>query len=311
MQSDQLFKEFLKEFLPQFLTLFFPEEAAQLNWNSVRFLDKEMFTDILVGDVREADLIAEVQTNRGEPELILLHIEVQAKRSPDFSRRMWEYFSLISQRYGKDIFPVVVYLAGGSGGLVEEQYIKTVLGRERLRFTYSAVGLPDLSADEWVGRGGAVSAALATLMAAPKARRAMDSLKIVVQSPLSDIQKLILAEIVERLGQDRLSRREKEIYAELRASEEAGEIDAMISMYEERGIEKGIEKGIERGTRETLVRMVSHQLARKLGSEASTLTASVSGLSTLNLEILADALLDFTSVSEAREWLQKRIAPSR
>lgn len=183
------------------------------------------------------------------------------------------------------------------------QYIKTVLGRERLRFTYSVVGLPDLSADEWLARGGAVSAALATLMAAPKARRAMDSLKTVVQSSLSDVQKLILAEIVERLGQNRLSRREKQVYAELRASEEAREIDSMVSMYEERGI--------ARGTRETLVRMVSHQLSRKLGSEASTLEALVSDLSTLNLEILADALLDFTSVSEAREWLQRRTAPSQ
>ena len=99
MQSDQLFKEFLKEFLPQFLTLFFPEEAAQLDWSSVRFLDKEMFTDTLVGDVREADLIAEVRTNTGEPELILIHIEVQAQREKGFAERMFNYYCRLRSQY--------------------------------------------------------------------------------------------------------------------------------------------------------------------------------------------------------------------
>ena len=286
------------------MTLFFPEEAAQLNLNNVYFLDKEMFTDIPEGDVRDADLVAEVETITGEPELILIHIEVQGKRNADFSRRMWEYFSILSQRYGKDVFPVVIYLSGGSGGLVEEQYVKRVLGRERLRFTYSVVGLPDLSAEEWADREGAVSAALSTLMASPKgkqARRAIDSLKTVVQSPLSEMQKLILAEIVERLGHARLSSSEKEVYAELRASEEAKEIDSMISMYEERGIEQGLRDGA--------IRRSVRQLAHKFGSGAGALNDLVPRLSAEDLEILAEALLDFTSVSEAKEWLEKRTIP--
>lgn len=46
MSHDQLFKELLLTFLPEFVELFLPAEAAQLDWSSTQFLDKEVFTDL-------------------------------------------------------------------------------------------------------------------------------------------------------------------------------------------------------------------------------------------------------------------------
>jgi hypothetical protein len=52
MDHDQLFKELLQTFLPEFVALFLPAEADQIDWSSVEFLDKELFTDVLQGTRR-------------------------------------------------------------------------------------------------------------------------------------------------------------------------------------------------------------------------------------------------------------------
>ena len=70
MPQDQLFKELIQEFFREFMELFYPDIAARLDFGTVSFLDKERFTDLPEGVRREADLVAQVQTKTGEPELI-------------------------------------------------------------------------------------------------------------------------------------------------------------------------------------------------------------------------------------------------
>jgi hypothetical protein len=300
--SDQLFKEFLKEFLPEFFTLFFPTEATQLKLDTLRFLDKEVFTDFPQGDTREADLIAEVQTNTGEPEILLLHIEVQGRRNPDFAFRMWQYYCLIRLRYGRPVFPMVIYLTKGSGGLTEEVYEEFVLGHRRSWSSYAVIGLPDLTADEWADRSGAVSAALASLMNSPqkkRARRAFNSLKTVLTSPLPEAQKELLSQIIDRLARDRMTVSQEHEYLALLASEEAREIKPMISTFEERGIEKGIGQGA--------VRITLHQLVRKFGNELiEPLRRRIEALSFPNLERFSEAILEFNTISDVVEWLDQQ-----
>ena len=45
MGHDQRFKEFLHAFLRDFLTLFFPDVEKRLDFQSLEFLDTELFTD--------------------------------------------------------------------------------------------------------------------------------------------------------------------------------------------------------------------------------------------------------------------------
>ncbi len=111
MGHDQLFKEFLRAFFRDFLELFCPDIAARLDFGTVRFLEKELFTDFPAGSLREADVVAEVDTQDGI-ELVLVHIEVQARREPNFSERMFQYYALLWLRYRKPIVPIVVYLKG-------------------------------------------------------------------------------------------------------------------------------------------------------------------------------------------------------
>ena len=69
MGHDQLFKEILRTFLREFLKLFFPDAAARLDFDSLRFPNKELFKGFPDGRPREPDLVAEVQGRDGKPRL--------------------------------------------------------------------------------------------------------------------------------------------------------------------------------------------------------------------------------------------------
>ena len=120
MGHDQLFKEFLRAFLGSFLELFYPDVAARLDFATTHFLDKELFADRPDGPKREADVVARVETLDGEPEMVLIHVEVQQRRQADVPERMLEYYMLLRLRHRLPILPMVVYLTGGRDGLTEE-----------------------------------------------------------------------------------------------------------------------------------------------------------------------------------------------
>jgi predicted transposase/invertase (TIGR01784 family) len=117
MPFDPVFKELLKAFFREFLELFFPEAAARLDFSEVTFLDKELFTHLPEGALREPDLVAELRTKEGEPEILLIHIEVQAQRHREFAYRMFEYYALLRLRTKKPVYPAALFLLPGTGGI--------------------------------------------------------------------------------------------------------------------------------------------------------------------------------------------------
>ena len=151
MGHDQLFKAVLERLLQGFLELFFPEVAARLDFETLRFVDKEIFANVPEGEVRKADVVARLETRDGEPEIVLVHVEVQAKPETEFARRMFEYYALLRLHHRLPVFPIVLYLRGGPGSTVEE-YQEGLFGQEQLRFRYRSVALARLSAEEYVER---------------------------------------------------------------------------------------------------------------------------------------------------------------
>ena len=75
MAHDQLWKELLRAFFREFMEMFFPLAAARLDFSSVDFLDKELFTDVPEGLLREPDLIARVQTRDGRNFQVEVHLD--------------------------------------------------------------------------------------------------------------------------------------------------------------------------------------------------------------------------------------------
>ena len=150
MRHDQLFKAVLQNCFDDFLKLFYPDVAERLDFETLRFLEKELFTDFPEGSRREADIVAEVKTHDGDPEIVLVHVEVQARTRGDFARRMFQYYATLWLRHSIPIFPIVIYVRGGYG-LTEEVYRQELLGLEQLRFRFASVGLARLDPREYLG----------------------------------------------------------------------------------------------------------------------------------------------------------------
>src|SRR5437870_4149610 len=124
---DQLFKQLLQAFFPDFMRLFDPETAGTLDLSTVSFRETEALTDIPHGERRTADLVAEVQTVEGTPELVLVHVEIQREREVQFPQRMWQYYVLLRQRENLPVIPMALVLYPGRDGIAQEVYEETVL----------------------------------------------------------------------------------------------------------------------------------------------------------------------------------------
>ena len=175
---DQLFKQLLQAFFPDFLLLFDPDMAAALDLSTVSFRDTEAFTDIPQGERRTADLVAQVATKSGADELILVHVEIQRERQPEFSQRMWQYYSLLRQRENLPVIPVALVLYSGREGIAQEAHEEVVLGRTILTFRFLQISLPLLDAAEYAQAVSVLGAALASVMRVPAERLAQVALHL-------------------------------------------------------------------------------------------------------------------------------------
>ncbi|MGH8066228.1 MAG: Rpn family recombination-promoting nuclease/putative transposase [Candidatus Entotheonellia bacterium] len=268
----------MQAFFHEFLELFFPEVAARLDFGRVVFLDKEVFTDVPEGSRRELDLVAQVYTQDGAPELILLHIEVQAQREREFPYRMFEYYALLRLRYKVPVFPVVVYLVARTGGLSEVAYEERLFGQAILTFRFQSVGLPDLASDDYRAVDNPLAPALSALMQPGSLGRTLQkalSLRQTLGSPVDEARKSLLINIIETYM--RLSETEDEEFRRLIRQEELQEVTQMLTIYEERGIIKG--------KRDALLK----QLRFKFGDVPEAVAAKVQAIDT---EAELDALLE-------------------
>lgn len=58
INHDQLFKELLTTFFVEFIELFFPAILEYLDTDSITFVDKELFTDLVRGEKNIMDIVA-------------------------------------------------------------------------------------------------------------------------------------------------------------------------------------------------------------------------------------------------------------
>ncbi len=189
MGHDQLFKQVLESFFADFLRLFAPETAARLDLSTVTFLNTEVFTDIPQGERRAADIVAEVRTLEGDPELIIVHIEIQREREPTFGYRMWQYYSLLRQREDKPVMPIALVFYLGREGIAYEAYEETLLGRTILTFHYLQISLPLLHAEDYARGQNLLGVGLASVMRLPRDRAARITLYLTCLRRLLDAQR--------------------------------------------------------------------------------------------------------------------------
>ena len=108
IDHDRLFKELLTEFFTEFLELFLPEAHGYVDPDSLEFLEKEVFTDVTLGERHEADLVVKARF-RDRPAFFLVHVENQSSAQADFGKRMFRYFARLSEAHDLPVYPVVLF----------------------------------------------------------------------------------------------------------------------------------------------------------------------------------------------------------
>jgi len=110
-EYDSPWKEALEEFLQPCLALLLPDIHADVDWaRDFHFLDtqlQQVAPEAAVGP-RVVDKLIEVRRRDGQPELVLIHIEVQSQQETDFARRMFGYYYRLLDRFDRPVVSVAI-----------------------------------------------------------------------------------------------------------------------------------------------------------------------------------------------------------
>ncbi|WP_240468760.1 transposase [Gracilibacillus sp. YIM 98692] len=79
-----------------------------MDFSQVKPLSDEVFTDVMKGESRKADIVMEVKL-KGRDTLIIIHVEPQSYPQQNFHQRMYHYFSLLYNKYRKPILPIALF----------------------------------------------------------------------------------------------------------------------------------------------------------------------------------------------------------
>jgi hypothetical protein len=108
INHDQLFKELLTTFFVEFLELFFPSVLEYLDTDTITFVNKELFTDVVRGEKKIMDIVAQAQFQQ-QNYSFLIHIENESSSKTNFNQRLFRYFCNLYLRFDRPIYPIVVF----------------------------------------------------------------------------------------------------------------------------------------------------------------------------------------------------------
>ena len=304
INHDRLFKELLSTFFLEFVELFFPEVTHYLEPKTLKFLDKEVFTDVTSGEEHKADLVAQVRF-QGEDSFFLIHIEVQSSSQTEFSRRMFRYFARLYEKYYIPIYPIALFSYEKPKREEANAHQVEFPDFKVLEFNYRVVQLNRLNWRDFLRQENPVAAALMAKMQIQPEERAQvkaECLRLLATLKLNPAKMKLISGFVDSYL--RLSSQEEEIfqsYIENFQPQQQEEVMEIVTSW----MEQGIEQGIEQGQKGEAITLVLRLISRRVGKITPELESAINDLTLTQLEDLAEALLDFNSIEDLEQWLQQ------
>lgn len=108
---DGLWKKVIGDLFEEFMLCFAPDLYKAIDFSkSPDFLEQELHKIIIKERKGRnvADQIVKVSLKSGEEKWILIHIEVQAKSSVDFTKRMFRYFYRIYDKFDQEVYAIAL-----------------------------------------------------------------------------------------------------------------------------------------------------------------------------------------------------------
>ena len=244
ISHDQSFKELISTFFIEFLELFLPEIARTIDPTSITFLQQEYFADLVEGEDKIIDLLAEVK-QAGEDATFLVHIEPQSTSRSIFPQRMFFYFSRLHQKHLKRIYPIAIFSYDEPYKEAENHYVVEFPDRKILDFNFLAIQLNRLDWRDYLDRSNPVAAALMSKMKIDQKDRPKvkaECLRLLVTLKLNPAKTRLISKFVDTYL--RLDVKEENLFqAEIDIMDIAQKEKIMqtLTSWEEKGIEKGKE----------------------------------------------------------------------
>src|SRR6186713_642845 len=150
MQADGAWKRVLDRWFHPFLLCFWPAIAKQINWAiPPEDLGQELHsftTESLVGK-QIVDKLYQVQLKNKQAYLLLIHVEIQGEKEVNFSKRLFEYWYKIYDRYQLPVTTLVVLSDTHKNWRPKPLFINA-LGETELHYRFGQVKLLDYQGQE-------------------------------------------------------------------------------------------------------------------------------------------------------------------
>jgi len=301
IDHDRLFKELLTEFFGDFVDLFLPELAGYLDKASLVFLDKEIFTDVTAGATHEADLVVRARFC-GQDSFFLVHLEHQAQAQRDFGRRMFRYFARLHDKHAMPVYPIVLF-SHGSNRPEPDHYEVAFPDLAVLQFRYRVIQLALLNWRDYLRRGNPVASALMARMGMAieeRPRVKLECLRLLATLRLNPARMRLISGFVDTYL--RLNAQETLLFRE----------QTVILEEKEKHMYKELTTSWkEEGMLEESQQIVFRLLRRRWGELPPRMVAQVQALPVQEVENLAEALWDFTSLADVEKWLGGERTPPK
>jgi hypothetical protein len=289
IDHDRLFKQLIETFFEDFMLYFFTDIYRQLDFAHTRFLPKEVFTDVTIGEKREVDLLVETRL-REEDCLLIIHTEHQEEYQRAFAERMFIYFSRLYEKYRCKILPIAIFLHGRN--LQEpEKFIVELPFKKVLTFEFLVVQLKKKNWREFLKQDSPVSAALMSRAGYRQAERVqikLEFLRMITRLELNPAKMQLIVGYFEtylRLGAQEEAELEAQIH-QLQVEEEV-KIMELYTSWELKGMEKGKMQGMLEGMQQGMLEgehLAKLELARRLLSEGLVSVEKIIELTGLSRE---------------------------
>ena len=294
INHDQLFKELLTTFFVEFLELFFPSILEYLDTDTIAFVDKELFTDVVGGEKKIMDIVALAKFQQ-QNYSFLVHIENQASNDTEFNRRLFRYFCSLFLKYDYPVYSIVVFSYDSPQRLDRSSFVIDFPDKRVLNFDYEIVQLNRLNWRDFLQQKNPVAAALMAKMKIEEDDRPQvkaECLRLMVTLKLDPAKMYLISGFVDTYLN--LSQQEELIFQSRLSTmelEEQEQIMQITTSWEQKGIAKGQSNTILR------------QLNRKFGTLDNKIAEQIKALEASQLNSLSEDLLDFQSPDDLNQWL--------
>jgi hypothetical protein len=219
---------------------------------------------------------------------------------------MFTYFARFHEKFVLPIYPIVIFSYSKPKREAISQYVVDFPDFKVLEFNYQVVQLNRLNWRDFLNQSNPVASALMAKMNIAEKERAKvkaECLRLLITLKLNPAKMQLISGFIDtylNLNPVEEIQFQEEISTFSQPVQEG--VMQITTSWMRQGIERGIEQGIEQGI-EREKTLILRLLKRKLGEINPSLETKIMELSIDDVEVLGEALFDFSTVEDLINWL--------